>query len=183
MDRFIQQVLTLFAVFFLCATLAHAQADSDGGQLRIREIRTDIAAVYSATQATNSAWARFVNRSHFPTRESVIRTQLLFKEGDVVDKALLEASERSLRRFKFLNKAEVTVVPVDEQTVDVEVRTKDAWSLVPGLNIEGGGDLHTINTHLMEVNLLGYGRVVFALPSPIREFMTRSACINCTVSS
>jgi hypothetical protein len=52
-------------------------------------------------------------------------------------------------------------VPVDEQTADVEVRTKDAWSLVPGLNFDGGGDLYTINAHLMEVNLFGYGKKLF----------------------
>ena len=161
MDRFMQQVLTLFGVVILSAALAHAQETPDGGPLRIREIRTDIATVYSEEQATNSAWARNVNRFHIPTRESVIRTQLLFKEGDPLDKELLDASERSLRKFKFLNKAQVVVVPVDENTVDVEVHTKDAWSLVPGANIKGGGDLYVIKAHLMEVNLLGYGKKVF----------------------
>jgi hypothetical protein len=55
----------------------------------------------------------------------------------------------------------VSVVPVDEQSVDVEVRTRDAWSLTPGLDIKGGGGLATVSVHLMELNLLGYGKKLF----------------------
>ena len=74
---------------------------------------------------------------------------------------MLEASERSLRGFKFLNSAEVKAVPVDDKTVDVEVRTRDAWSLTPGLDIKGGGGLSTVSVHLMELNLLGRGKKLF----------------------
>ena len=104
MDRFMQQVLTLFGVVILSAALAHAQETPDGGPLRIREIRTDISTVYSEEQATNSAWARNVNRFHIPTRESVIRTQLLFKEGDPLDKELLKQASDLCASLSFLTK-------------------------------------------------------------------------------
>ena len=152
----------------MCPALANAQneqneqVESVDEQRRIREIRIDIAPIYTEEEAEGSSWKSFTNDYHIQTRESVIRTQLVFKEGEVLDMVLVESSERSLRRFKFLNKAEIVVVPVDDQTVDVEVRVKDAWSLEPGMNVKGGGDLYNISAHLIEFNLLGYGKKLFA---------------------
>jgi len=161
MLRQLQQALILLVSLLLCATLAHAQTETDGEQRRIRQIRLYIADPYTEEQAEESSWAGFTNRFHITTRESVVRTQLLFKEGDVLDEELLKSSERSLRGFKFLNTVEVLVVPVDEHSVDVEVHTRDAWSLVPGLDIKGGGGLSTVSVHLMELNLLGYGKKLY----------------------
>jgi len=155
------QAPILLASLLLCPAFANAQAEPDGEQRRIREIRIYIANLYTDEEAEASSWASFFNRFHITTRESVIRTQLLFKEGDILDEELLKASERSLRGFKFLNSAEVKAVPVDERTVDVEVRTHDAWSLAPGLDIKGGGGLSTVSVSLMELNLLGLGKKLF----------------------
>jgi hypothetical protein len=161
MLRLLRQALILPASLLVCASLAYAQAEPDGEQRRIRQIRIYLADPYTEEQAAESSWASFTNRFHITTRESVVRNKLLFKEGDVLDEELLEASERSLRVFKFLNTAEVSVVPVDEQNVDVEVHTRDAWSLTPGLDIKGGGGLATVSVHLMELNLLGHGKKLF----------------------
>jgi len=171
-----RHVFLLLMGVLLCTTLANAQekADdveqplgnaqekTDSEQRRIREVRIDIGPIYSDEEAKESSWARFANRWHIETRESVIRNEILFKEGDLLDEELLKQSERKLRRFQFLNKTDVVVVPVDEQTVDVEVNTKDAWSLVPGFNIKGGGDLYTVSADLTEVNLLGHGKKLYA---------------------
>jgi outer membrane protein assembly factor BamA len=162
MIRILKPVLIILAGILFCTGLANAQEEVGDEQRHIREIRIHIANVYPPEKAEESSWASFTNRYHMMTRESVIRTQLLFKEGDVLDAVLLEASERSLRRFRFINEATVSVVPVDDQAVDVEVYTKDAWSLVPGMGIDGGGGLATVSVHLMELNLLGYGKKVFA---------------------
>lgn len=145
----------------LCMPFAQAQSASGDEQRRIREIHIEIAPINPEDEAAKSGWASFTNRYHTLTRESVVRSELLFKEGDVLDEDLLAASERSLRRFKFLNKAEVSVLPVDDQTVDIGVRTKDAWSLEPGVKFKGGGGLANVSAHLIEFNLLGYGKNVF----------------------
>lgn len=160
--RPLSQALVLLVVLFLFTDLLFAQPASDGESRRIREIRFFISDVYTEEQAQESSWSRSVNKFHITTRESVIRNQILFKEGDVLDKDLIEQSERKLRRFAFLNKAQITVVPVDDQSVDMEIRTQDAWSLVPGLSFGGGGGLATANVSLQELNLLGYGKKAFA---------------------
>jgi hypothetical protein len=117
--------------------------------------------VYSEEETEESSWARFVNKYHTNTRESVIRNRVLFKEGNVLDMDLIEQSERQLRRFAFLNMSQITVVPVDSLSVDIEVRTQDAWSLIPGLDIGGGGDLYTVTASLQQIILLGSGKKVF----------------------
>jgi len=161
MNRALQQSLTLLAGVLLCATVANAQAEPAGERRRIREIRLYIANIYTEEEADESSWASFTDRYHIRTRESVIRSKLLFEEGDVLDEELLEATERSLRRSRYLGEAEVSVVPVDDQSVDVEVRTKDVWSLTPGLDVKGGGGLARVTASLTEVNLLGYGKKLF----------------------
>ena len=115
MDRLVHRALILLTTVLLCTALAHAESEPGGEQRRVREIRIEIAPIYTEEQAEKSSWKTFTNRRHIKTRESVIRTELLFKEGDVLDEQLLVASERSLRRFSFVNKAEVLVVPVDDQ--------------------------------------------------------------------
>ena len=160
--RLLLQGIFLLAGAFVCTAVATAQEKPDDEQRRIREIRIYIADVYTDESAEESSWASSINRFHITTHESVIRTHLLFKEGEILDDELLKSSERGLRRFKFLNKVEVSEVPVDEHTVDVEVHVKDAWSIEPGIDVKGGGDLYTISAHLIEFNLLGYGKKVFA---------------------
>jgi hypothetical protein len=158
----LREISVLLAGVLLFAALAHAEEEPGAEKRHIREIRIDVGTIYPEEQAETSSWKNFANRAHMRTRESVVRTELLFKEGEVLDDELLAASERALRRLKFLNKAKIVVVPVDDQTVDVEVQTQDAWSLVPGLNVKGGGGLATVSAHLMELNLLGRGKKTFA---------------------
>jgi len=153
--------LFLLAGALLCTTIASAQGTPETEQRRIRDIQIEIEPIYSDVEAEESGWANFVNKYHITTRESVIRTALLFSEGDVLDQELLDATERTLRRYKFVNQAEIEVVPFDEQTVDVVVHTHEAWTLEPGVNIEGGGGLSTVTLHLIDFNFLGSGRKLY----------------------
>ena len=156
-----QRLLFVLAGTLLFAAAANAQVDPEGEQRRIREIRIDIAPIYSEEEAKESSWASAIDRYHVTTRESVIRTALLFSEGEVLDQQLLDATARSLRRFKFVNKAELLVVPIDEQTVDIEVHTKEAWTLEPGMTVDGGGGLSTVTVHLIDFNVLGSGKKAY----------------------
>jgi hypothetical protein len=156
-----QQLLASLAGALLCTAPVSAQVETDVEQRRIREVRIEVGPIYSEEEAEESSWASFTNKYHISTKESVIRTALLFKEGEVLDQQLLDATARSLRRFKFVNKADLVVIPVDEQTVDVEVHTKEAWTLEPGVNIKGGGGLSTVTLHVIDFNLMGYGKKAY----------------------
>jgi len=97
---------------------------------------------------------RLANRLHSRTRESVIRRELLFREGQCYRPYLLEDSERILRSTGYLADADVFSVRQPNGTYDVIVETRDEWST----RIEasaGSGEVSGVE--LREDNLMGRG--------------------------
>ena len=85
-------------------------------------------------------WAyRLANSLHRPTRESVIRRELLFSAGDCYDVELLRDSERLLRSLRFIAAVDIFGVRQPDGSVHVIVDTRDEWSLRIDPQI-GGGD-------------------------------------------
>ena len=70
---------------------------------------------------------------HVSTRESTIRSRLLFAVGDTVDTLRVAESVRQLRRLRYLAGAAVTVVCDADDGVVLTVATRDAWSIRPRL--------------------------------------------------
>jgi outer membrane translocation and assembly module TamA len=103
---------------------------------------------------------RAANKLHINTRPSVIRGQLLFKTGDPYDARLVQENERLLRKNDYLYNVAILPVGWDGHTVDLEVRTKDVWTLNPGFNFGRSGGKNSTNVHVQEENLLGTGRKV-----------------------
>ena len=108
-----------------------------------------------------SGWLyRAANKLHINTRPAVIRGQLLFESGDPYDARLIQENERILRRNDYLYDAMIVPVAFDGHTVDLEVRTRDVWTLNPGFNFGRSGGKNETNVHVQEENLLGTGRKV-----------------------
>ncbi len=106
-----------------------------------------------------SGWLyRTANRLHINTRESVIRGQLLFKTGERYRRRLIEESERNLRANSYLYDATITAVAFDGEHVDLEVRTRDTWTLNPGVNFSRTGGKNEYSVQVEEQNLLGRGQ-------------------------
>ena len=107
-------------------------------------------------------WAyRLANGMHVPTREHVIRRELLFREGDCYRPDRLEDSERILRAASFIADADVFAVRQPDGTHHVIVETRDEWSTRLEPQIESGGALLT-GLELREDNLMGHGQRVSA---------------------
>ncbi|MCW8194266.1 BamA/TamA family outer membrane protein [Proteobacteria bacterium 005FR1] len=106
----------------------------------------------------NNALFRLVDTLHIDTRESVIRDQLLFEPGDPVDKRILEESARVLRDTDYLYDARVWPYRICGNRVDVEVLTREVWTLSGGASVsrEGGNDETSIS--ISDDNFLGYGK-------------------------
>jgi outer membrane protein assembly factor BamA len=100
---------------------------------------------------------RLANRWHIMTRDSVIRQQLLFREGDLYSERLAEESARILRRKGYLYTAVVEPLQYADGTVDVVVRTRDLWTLIPGISVSRSGGENKSRVSLSESNLLGRG--------------------------
>ena len=117
----------------------------------------------TADPEENNALYRLANRWHILTRDSVIRQQLLFREGDRYSRRLVAESARILRRKSYLYDAQVVPFHYENGVVDIEVRTRDMWTLNPGLSISRSGGENKTRMSLSESNLLGRGaRLRFA---------------------
>jgi len=101
---------------------------------------------------------RTTDKLHIVTKTSVIRNQLLFKPGDPYRDRLVRETERILRSNDYLYEATVVPVAWDGHAVDLEVRTRDNWTLNPGINFSRSGGTNNASLNLQERNLLGSGR-------------------------
>jgi hypothetical protein len=85
----------------------------------------------------NYGFYPLVNKLHIQTRPSVIRRGLLFRSGERVSVRVIEESERLLRSNHFLYDVSIQPIAYRDGVVDVEVRTRDTWSLEPGGSFSG----------------------------------------------
>src|SRR5690606_38589523 len=112
----------------------------------------------------NNALFRLVDTLHIDTRETVIRDQLLFETGDPLSKRVLSETARALRDSDYLYDARVWPYRICGNRVDVEVVTREVWTLSGGASFsrEGGNDESSIS--ISDDNFLGYGKT-FSLSS------------------
>jgi outer membrane protein assembly factor BamA len=100
---------------------------------------------------------RLADHLHARTRKSVIRSQLLFRPGDRYDHRLLEESERILRQNQYFYDASIRPVAYRNGRVDVQVSTRDVWTLNPGFNFHRSGGTNTTGGELQDLDFFGTG--------------------------
>jgi len=108
----------------------------------------------------NNALYRLANRLHIITKDSVIEQQLLFASGDEFSKRLVEETERILRRNTYFYDATITPVNREDGTVDLQVDTRDVWTLKPGFSFSRSGGENRTSVKIEELNLFGWGQQV-----------------------
>ncbi len=117
--------------------------------------------VFDLSHPGENNWLyRLANRWHIMTRDSVIRQQLLFREGDPFSQRLLDESARLLRDNDYLYTATVEPLGYADGVVDVVVRTRDLWTLTPGASVSRSGGENKVRVSVSEKNLLGRGASV-----------------------
>lgn len=105
----------------------------------------------------NNRLFRFANLLHITTREEPIRRSLLFKRGEWLSVRRIDETERLLRRQNYLYDVEIRPVAYEDGVVDLEVVTRDTWSLKPEINIGRSGGFTSSSFAIEENNLLGSG--------------------------
>jgi hypothetical protein len=103
---------------------------------------------------------RLANRLHRITRDQVIERQLLFKPGDVFSPELVAESARLLRTNDYLYDVDMKPILRQDGKVDVEVVTRDVWTLAGGASLGRAGGVNTSSFSLEDTNLLGTGKDV-----------------------
>jgi outer membrane protein assembly factor BamA len=125
----------------------------------IGEIVIDREDVFDLSNPKEDNWLfRFANRIHVVTRAKVVRKQLLIASGDDYSKRLSDESERILRKNRYLYDVDIAPVSYQNGVVDLEVKSRDLWSLIPELSLSRAGGENSTRFGLQESNLLGSGR-------------------------
>ncbi|MEO0554116.1 MAG: hypothetical protein AAF149_12990 [Bacteroidota bacterium] len=108
------------------------------------------------TTKRSSKWAiRVGNKLHTYTRSRVIRNNLFFEEGDIINADLITDSERIIRSLPFVRDSRIYLKPnKKEGVVDAIVVVKDLWSISFDAGFSGFDDW---DLSLTERNFLGLG--------------------------
>ena len=125
----------------------------------IGEIRIVVGDIFDPTIPAEDKWLyRTANKLHINTREPIVRHQLLFTAGEPYVHRKIDESERILRANDYLYDAWIRPISYDGKAVVLEVRTRDTWTLNPGINFSRQGGANTSSIELEEKNLLGNGQ-------------------------
>lgn len=108
----------------------------------------------------NNALYRLINKLHIITKDRVIEKQLLLKPGDLYSKRLSDESARILRSQKYLFDATIKPTLNKDGAVDLQVTTKDVWTLRPGISFARTGGENRFGVDIEELNLLGHGQKI-----------------------
>jgi len=116
-----------FALSLVLCAVAHGQEEDRRDAPVIRQIVVRTRNIFDSTEASRNFFFRVANAVHFTTRPSVVRNELLFKEGEPYDEATVEETLRNLRARGLFR--DVAIQPVqDGDSVDIFVETADGWS-------------------------------------------------------
>lgn len=127
----------------------------------IGEIEIDAQDIFNLDDPEENHWAfRAANFLHVSTRPAVVRSLLLFRSGDPYVGRLLRESERILRGQRYLYDAWIEPTRYENGRVDVRVRTRDVWTLTPGISFSRAGGENLWRIGIEESNLFGTGKEV-----------------------
>ena len=133
-------------------------AELEAAQARIGEVRVRTEDVFDTSNPKEDrAFYRWTNALHMQTRVGVIENALLFKRGDPVSVAVIDETERLLRAQRYLYDVQIRPLAVQDGVVDIEVVTRDSWSIIPGVSAARAGGENSTGIRLREYNLLGTG--------------------------
>jgi len=124
----------------------------------IGTIHLDPRNIYDLSDPKENSWPyRLANRLHVRTRPETVAKYLLFKSGDRVSARAIAESERLLRGNRYLHDVEIRPTAYRDGVVDIEVITRDSWTLDPGLSISRSGGANSSRVYANEKNLAGWG--------------------------
>jgi len=129
----------------------------------IEEITINVHPVFDESNPKeNNIFFRLINRMHINTKKRIIEKDITFKNGEVLDKKLLEESERRLRERRYFAKASVVAVDSPEAPNNpqkkVQVDVKEVWTLIPKITYSNAGGSSHYGYGIHDSNFLGLGK-------------------------
>ncbi len=153
--------VTLCATAQACQTPAASEEQLVNEQAKIGAITFVQKPIFDPNNPREDGWIQqLANRLHITTKTSALRAQLLFAEGDPYNARLLAETERNLRLLNYLRNPEVRTVCYHDGVVDIEIHTRDVWSLSPTLSFGRSGGRNGSAFGIQDYNFLGYGKTL-----------------------
>jgi hypothetical protein len=103
-------------------------------RIRIKTLDPFGYSLYDTTKAPTILPLKVANGLHGMTREGVIRNLLLFRENQKFDSLRVRESERLVRGRRYVRDVFFMAVPVSRDSVDIDIRVMDVWSLIPSVS-------------------------------------------------
>ncbi|MFT5012694.1 MAG: outer membrane protein assembly factor BamA [Planctomycetaceae bacterium] len=130
--------------------------DKKIGQIHITRLP-----IFDESNDDENNWLyRWANRFHYLTRKENIREQLLFKQGDSYQAREVQESARLLRDLGHLYDADIHRTSSCDDTVDLEVVTRDVWSLTIDASFARSGGENDFRFGVGDSNLFGTGQKI-----------------------
>ena len=123
----------------------------------IREIKFVRQNVFSKDENPLGLGDPYLNRLHFITRKQIIKQELLFKVGDILDQDLINETERNLRKLIFIGSVNITADKNPDGSVDLTVYTRDLWTTTIGIEFTRLNNKNVYGILIQEQSILGYG--------------------------
>ncbi|HYN22422.1 MAG TPA: hypothetical protein VE078_15785 [Thermoanaerobaculia bacterium] len=125
----------------------------------IGEVRIVTQGIFDPDKPGEDKWVfRMADRLHRTTRPTVIERQLLLEPGDPYSPEAVAESERLLRANRYLYDARIRPVPASGGLIDLEVETRDVWTLRAGISFNRAGGENSTDFTLQDSNFLGTGK-------------------------
>ncbi|QQR73403.1 MAG: hypothetical protein IPJ17_18260 [Holophagales bacterium] len=139
-------------------------AELEGHERRVGRIEVIAGDIFDESKPEERfALFRAANRLHRTTRPEVIRRMLLFASGDRYSARLVAESERILRSHRYFFDARIVPIRCEGDRVDLEVRTRDVWSLDAGARFGRSGGTNSVSFDAQDKNFLGTGKELAAV--------------------
>ena len=129
----------------------------------IRDIRIDVLdpfgySIHDTSRKPVSLFQKTGNNLHVKTQTAIINNLLLFKKYDRYDSLLVNESERLIRTQKYVHDVRFYALPVSQQSdsVDIYIRVRDIWSIVPAVQLTGSRFELALTDH----NFAGLGHML-----------------------
>jgi hypothetical protein len=140
------------------AQLVPSFAELEAAGATIGEIRILIRNIFDTEDPEEDKLLfRWANALHVQTRVGVIERALLFQRGQKLSARLIDETERVLLRSRYLYDVRIRAVSYRDGVVDIEVQTRDTWTLDLAFSLGRAGGANSSSIKLVDYNLLGHG--------------------------
>ncbi|HVT58086.1 MAG TPA: hypothetical protein VHR45_06780 [Thermoanaerobaculia bacterium] len=140
-----------------CGQTAPATPASASGTLQIGTVTVKTQPLFTEAEAAEGPIYRAFNAIHIPTPPKLVRSFLLFQEGEPYDPVKVAESERNLRALEFLKTAKIITGAPRDGRLDITVETQDALTTEPDVEVNHSGGFTSYNLEVTQKNLFGRG--------------------------